>query len=303
MGAVLSACCPSNTPTGTIEKKFSVAGPWAVTYTPSMLCCDSKNKAIDVFYPTLLGQNGFSHPVLTWGNGSFGTPDRYRYFLEHLASWGFVVVATRDEMTGSGKTMLDALDQLRIDERRPASVFHNKLALNRLGSLGHSQGAGGALNALIDSTQPILTVIPIELPAHAWCLANLPTCADASKLRSGSVFFVDGSADVVISPPVQDPSVPGQESIAGYYAAVPAGIDKLKGTLLRADHNDIQGRPGCTGVPVACCVGVNGYLGYITAWLMDRLQGDVAVHAAFLQGSGEMFSETTNWEYVGSNIH
>ena len=74
-------------------------------------------------------------------------------------------------------------------------------------------------------------------------------------------------------------------------------------TLLRADHNDIQGRPGCTGVPVACCVGVNGYLGYITAWLMDRLQGDVAVHAAFLQGSGEMFSETTNWEYVGSNIH
>jgi len=66
MGAILSACCASNTPTGTIEKKFFVAGPWAVTYTPSMLCCDSKNKAIDVFYPTLLGQNGFSHPVLTW---------------------------------------------------------------------------------------------------------------------------------------------------------------------------------------------------------------------------------------------
>jgi hypothetical protein len=268
-----------------------------------MLCCDLKNNAIDVFYPTQLGQNGFQHPVLTWGNGSAGKPEKYTYFLEHLASWGFVIVATRDSTTGSGKTILDALEQLRVDERRSASVFHNKLDLNKLGVLGHSQGAGGAMNAMVDSAHPILTVVPIELPSHVWCLGNAASCPDASRLNSGSVFFVDGSEDTVISPPVQPPNEPGQESIAAYYAAVPPGVDKLKGTLLRARHNDIQGQPRCRWWSlIGCCVGVDGYLGYITAWLMDRVQGDATAHAAFVQSTGEMFSQTTNWEYVGSNI-
>jgi len=45
-----------------------------------------------------------------------------------------------------------------------------------------------------------------------------------------------------------------------------------------------------------------GILGYPTAWFMDQLQGDSYAHGAFVSGTGEMFSETTNWEYVASNI-
>ena len=48
--------------------------------------------------------------------------------------------------------------------------------------------------------------------------------------------------------------------------------------------------------------GVYGYLGYPTAWFMDRLQGDTYAHGAFVNGTGEIFSETRNWEYVASNI-
>ena len=66
----------------------------------------------------------------------------------------------------------------------PPEYPDRHLALGKLGALGHSQGAGGALNAMIDSTAPILTAVPIELPS----------------------------------------SVSGQESIAGFYAAVPAGV-------------------------------------------------------------------------------
>jgi hypothetical protein len=47
---------------------------------------------------------------------------------------------------------------------------------------------------------------------------------------------------------------------------------------------------------------VYGYLGYPTAWFMDRLQGDAFAHGAFINGTGEMFSETANWELVASNI-
>ena len=51
-----------------------------------------------------------------------------------------------------------------------------------------------------------------------------------------------------------------------------------------------------------CRNGVYGYLGYPTAWMMAQLQGDTYAAGAFAKGSGEIFSETTNWEYVESDI-
>jgi hypothetical protein len=36
--------------------------------------------------------------------------------------------------------------------------------------------------------------------------------------------------------------------------------------------------------------------------MMDRLQGNVTAHAAFVSGTGEMFAQPINWEFVVSNI-
>ena len=47
---------------------------------------------------------------------------------------------------------------------------------------------------------------------------------------------------------------------------------------------------------------ISGYLGYPTAWMMAQLQGDGYAAGAFAKDGGEIFSETTNWEYVESNI-
>jgi hypothetical protein len=47
---------------------------------------------------------------------------------------------------------------------------------------------------------------------------------------------------------------------------------------------------------------ISGYLGYPTAWMMAQLQGDSYAAGAFAKDGGEIFSETTNWEYVESNI-
>jgi len=65
------------------------------------------------------------------------------------------------------------------------------------------------------------------------------------------VFFIDGSADIPISPPTQAAWVPGEQSIAAYYNAVPNGVPKLKGTILGPGHNDVQGQPDCKKVPMA----------------------------------------------------
>jgi hypothetical protein len=301
VGIGFPGCSTKNSPTGTIEKKYYTAGSWAVTVSPGAACCDSLHNKFDLYYPTNLGANGFLHPILTWGNGSFGKSSDCAYLLNHMASWGFVVIATTDQFTGPGQTILDAANHLVHANSDPTSNFFHKLNVGQIGAFGASQGAGGAINALVKSGGLIKTVIPIELPAHMWCTLG-PNCPDTMNVKSGSIFFIDGSADILISPPTQSAQTPGEESIAAYYTAVPGGVNKLKGTLIGPNHNDVTGQPDCQNAKAPCVNGVYGYLGYPTAWFMDRLQGDKYAHGAFVNGTGEIFSQTINWEYVASNI-
>jgi hypothetical protein len=296
--SILPSCAGLNHATGTIEQKYAATGVWAVTTNPGGACCDSLGNAFDLYYPTNLGANGFKHPILTWGNGTNGAPGNYATFLTHIASWGFVVIATVDKMTGPGQTILDGANLLISANSDSASTFFNKLNTAEIGAFGHSQGAGGAMNALIKSNGTIKTVLPIELPARIWCVAN---CVAMQSFTQGSVFFLDGSLDP-ISPPTQSPQISGEQSIAGYYNAVPAGVAKLKGTLKGPTHNDVTGQPDCAAAQPPCLIGVFGYLGYPTAWMMYQLQGDAVAHGAFVSGTGEMFSQTVNWEHVASNI-
>jgi hypothetical protein len=299
----LMVACPThppNYPTGAIELKYYASGPWAVTVQTGGGCCDSKGNKFDLYYPTNLGANGFLHPILTWGNGSFGQPIQYDYLLRHMASWGFVVVATEDSSTGAGQTILDGAKYMAHANGDAASIFFQKLKVSQVGAFGHSQGAGGAGNAMLKSGGSIKTAIPIELPARIWCALG-PDCFDPANLTTGSVFFIDGSADP-ISPPKQAPPATGEQSVEAFYNATPNSVLKMKGTLLGPSHNDVQGQPDCAHAAFPCVNGVYGYLGYPTAWFMDQLQGDALAHGAFVNGTGEMFSETANWEFVGSNI-
>jgi hypothetical protein len=301
VGAGLGACAP-NFPTGTIEKKYYATGPWTVTVATAAGCCDSKGNRYDLYYPTDLGANGFLHPIITWGNGTGRVSRRYAYFLKHLASWGFVIIATRDRQTHSGQTVFDAANFLVNANADPQSIFVNKLKVDQIGAIGHSQGASGAINALIKSGGSIKTVIPIELPAQQFCFCSPSDMIDTSKITQGSVFFVDGSLDLPVSPPTQHSSAAGLRSIAAFYNAVPNMVRKLKGTLIGPTHNDVTGQPGCATAQVPCFDGIYGYLGYPTAWMMDQLQGDGFAHGAFVHGFGEMFTEAKNWEFVESNI-
>ena len=299
--AFLASCTnPPNYPTKPIELKYYASGPWAVTVNTGGACCDSAGNKFDLYYPTNLGAGGFMHPILTWGNGSFGSAMQSDYFLRHMASWGFAIIATEDQQTGLGQTILDGATFMVHANSDPASPFFHKLNVGQIGAFGHSQGAGGAGNAMIKSAGLIKTVISIELPARIWCTLGA-NCFDPAHLVSGSVFFVDGSADFV-SPPTQTPPPPGEQSAQAFYDATPNGIPKIRGTLLGPSHNDLTGQPDCSHAAIPCVNGVYGYLGYPTAWFMYQLQGDTLAHGAFVNGSGEMFSETNNWELIASNI-
>jgi hypothetical protein len=300
LSSLLLACSSPNYPTKPIELKYYASGPWAVTVSIGSLCCDSAGNKFDVYYPTALGQGGFKHPILTWGNGTNSLSSNYTYFLKHMASWGFVLIAAQDKNTGSGQTILDAANFIIAANSDSASIFFHKLDTSQIGAFGHSQGATGAINALKKSAGTIKTVMPIELPEQLFC-SSPQNCADTSTLAQGSIFFIDGSSDV-ISPSTQPAFATGLQSIAAYYSAVPAGIMKVKGTLIGPTHCDVQGSPNCTAATIPCLLGVYGYLGYPTAWMMFQLQNDNYARGAFVNGTGELFSETTNWQLVASTI-
>jgi len=139
-----------NLPTKPIEQKYYADGAWTVAQTFTPAGCDSKGNPCDIFYPANLGANGFHHPIIVWANGSGTTPipaTTYAYLLHHLASWGFVVIATRDGTTGTGQTVLDSANYIKARNADSGSIFYGKLDTTRIGAMGHSQGASGAQGA------------------------------------------------------------------------------------------------------------------------------------------------------------
>jgi hypothetical protein len=300
-GSDAAAGNPPNYPTGSIERTYYANGPWAVTAQTAIACCDSSGNHYDVWYPTNLGDHGFQHPIITWGDGTIAVPSQYAMLLSHLASWGFVVIASESQNTGSGQEILDAAQYLVNANNDPSSVFYHKLATGQIGAVGHSQGAGGVVNAMLNGNGLIKTVITMEKPPQMFCSANAP-CPSTGNIHQGSVFYINGSSDFLISPSTQFPFLPGEQSNAAFYANTPVNVAKFWATLKGPNHNDVQGQPDCTAVASLCTNGVYGYLGYPTAWLMDRLQGDSYAHGAFTSPGGEIFGETANWTNQIGNI-
>jgi hypothetical protein len=229
-----------------VEDTYAAPGPWTVAVS-------TVDTRFVVHHPADLGAGGVRHPVVTWGNGSDATPDRYPGVLNHLASWGFVVIASTSTTTASGVEMLAAVDHLVTANDDPADPFAGSLDTSRVAAAGHSQGAGGAARATLASSR-IRTVVPINPPDPFW----IPDAdeVDVSLVRV-PVLLLSGTEDRLVSPP---------RTLTGYYNRIPGAV--ARASLNGAGHNTIQQTGG-------------GYLGYLTAWLRWHLADDGPAATAF----------------------
>jgi hypothetical protein len=256
--AALVGCRPGPGGTTTTTRRPGVTVPGGGSYGstgPFVVTTTSPNGTTTIYHPTNLGQGGVRHPVLLWGNGTFTSPSQYDGLLRHLASHGFIVAAATTSNAGSGQEMLAGLDYLTTANGQAGGKFNGKVDLGKVGTVGHSQGAVGALAAARDAR--VKVIIPIMGAGAGLSASGKPT-----------IYFV-GQNDTTVRP----------DDVQRAYAAGtgPTAFAELVG----ASHLTALGSAG-------------GFRSAVTAWARWQLAGDTAARSQFL-GSGCTLCDTRVW--------
>jgi hypothetical protein len=120
---------------------YSQNGP----YTAMTVDNSGPDGGYTIVLPTTLGENGFKHPIATWGNGITTTPATYPTLLNRIASNGIVVIASNNT-TVTAADMTGGLDWMVQQNAAPGS-YQGKLDTACLIAIGYSWGGMGAVNA------------------------------------------------------------------------------------------------------------------------------------------------------------
>jgi pimeloyl-ACP methyl ester carboxylesterase len=284
IAAVSITAPPASAAAYPVETSYTAAGPYATT---SGSATDPAGNSYALYYPSNYAALGFKSPIVTWGNGTNATPGMYSTLLSHFASYGFTVIASDLQNTGSGKEIDAGAHYLVTQNSTPGSRFYGHLDVSHVAAVGHSQGAGGATRAATSDPSLITTLMTFSLPSTIWIGANpdCPTKADCAynpAALTQPTFFISthGFLDSIIASPGTETAF--YNSVAGQAAL--GIITSSAGKA--ADHNSVQ-NTASGGNP-------DGELGYGTAWLEDQLLGNTTAVTAFTGPHPELTSNS-NW--------
>lgn len=129
-----------------------------------------KQQRFNVYRPSNLAQSEYCHPILIWANGYRDNPEQnppdcvvdsganrwcgqYSPMLNHLASHGFVVVASLSTATAEGNPLptIAGLDWIMQQAEDSSSPYYHHLDTANVGQLGHSYGG---MSTCISAAEP-----------------------------------------------------------------------------------------------------------------------------------------------------
>jgi hypothetical protein len=320
--------------THTVEHRFETPGGFAVTWDDgSPDACTGTDtdtpppvgEDYTLVYPSppALGALG-DHPVVVFGAGTnieytdaasqrnSNCNPSYRHFLRQLASWGFVVIAYNDGQVGSGQEMLQAADlAILLDAwNTPGNPFFDNLDTTSIATMGHSQGAVGAINAVRSRPGFFESVVTLAMPDEGDLLTYnggclfLPSCVQVPIPPGGAtdtlgvpIFFARASGlylptghrcedDDWISDDTEDDWYPETAPFLAATAHVslpaPADIALCDLAFPSATYPHIW---------------TNDTAGYVTAWLAYTLQNQTQARPAFV-GTNPEIASNPDWEGV-----
>ncbi len=193
------------------------AGPFAVTAekevgplagsVPDPIYGDQQQR-FNVYRPQNLADSGYCHPILIWANGFQDNPEQkppdcvvnessnqwcgqYLPMLNHLASHGFVVVASLSTVTGREPLpTLVGMDWILEQAEDETSPYYQRLDTVNIGQLGHSFGGMSTCMTASDPRYKALATI--------WGTAEL------SGVHTPMLFFCGGRDSVAECDGIRD---------------------------------------------------------------------------------------------------
>jgi len=247
---------------------FSAPGPFATTTGPSPADCT-------VFRPQDLGEEERLHPVILWGNGTATNPQIYAEVLTHWASHGFIVAAANTSNAGTGKEMLSCLAYLEEQHAGTDNPYAGHVALDRVGSSGHSQGGAGAIMVGADPRVSVTAPLqPYIHPIPNGGAFDMKTIGE----QTGPMFLMSGTADTIATPERN------QEPV---FASTNAPV--FWGNLVDGNH-------------IVTAIGnISDYRGPATAWLRLHLMNDESARKLFY-GESCVLCGDAKWQVQRKNL-
>jgi pimeloyl-ACP methyl ester carboxylesterase len=147
---------------------------------------DMERGLYTLFRPAQL-EPGKKYPLLTWGNGTCSHPLLFNELLEHVASHGFIIIASNSRWVGDAPVMTRGIDFMLAENQRQGSPYFGAIDPQAVGAFGHSQGSMATVVAGAD--RRVVATVPIQGAS----------AADARQLR-GPTFMIAGEKDTIVSP-------------------------------------------------------------------------------------------------------
>ena len=247
-----------------VEQKYHENGPYQVTV--------HSIDGIHVFLSDTVHTAPL--PTVVMVNGTGLKALHYRPVFEHLASWGFVVIGNDDSNAWNGRSALVSLDKALFQNSMVSSPLYQRIDLDRIGVVGHSQGAMGAINAATEDDR-FKVLYAASCPQKS--LAKKLGWSYSMKTISIPTMLVAGTGWI-------DRHISPLESLLHLAEELPDTTPMLLGRLKGIEHRFVLHEGDA----------------YMTAWLRHFLANDADAAAALASDNPEILNNP-RWQNV--NIH
>lgn len=246
---------------GGIEEKYLARGTYEVAFF------EEETTEVwlkyEIYYPEGLESYNRKYPVIVMANGSGVRASRYTAVFNHYASYGFIVIGNEHDTSFKGDSSDASIVYLMEANNNPNSIFYQKIDLENIGIVGHSQGGVGVFNAITSQPHADMYKTAVSLsPVGEEMAKALNWTYDVAKITIPTMVLA-GTPDV-ISP----------EELKSLYTHIPT--DKVVAIRSNTEHGEM----------------LYSADGYVTAWFMWQLQGDMEAAKAFVGENAEISANT-----------
>lgn len=251
---------------GDIEAKYLAKGNHEVEYKEENVMMSFQK--FGIYYPkNIKSMNKL--PVVVFVNGTGIKGSKYPALQKHLASWGFITIATEEEYAWNGFSAemsiryLESLNQYQ--EEGKENIFYNKIDMDKIGIVGHSQGGIGVINAITNQKHADIYKAAVILSATETDIAKAFMWDSDSTLIHTNTLMIASTGQT-------DSTISSLQSMQKTYNNMSNDITKVMARRNDCDHGEMLYYAD----------------GYVTAWFMSYLQDDSEAKKAFFGNGAEI---------------